>query len=94
MSASGLEGLPLFASLSPGRPTRPLSERLASLVRALRGAPRGLTTLELARVNGSMAVHSDIAELRHKGYVITCARDGKTEAGRALYRYTLVKEPA
>jgi len=84
---------PLFEGIAPARPARPLPERLAALVRALRAAPGGLSTAELARANGSMAIHSDVAELREKGFKISCAREGRTETGRHIFRYRLEGGP-
>lgn len=92
IDGAGLEDLPLFASLAK---RKALTERLTLLVRALRAAGRaGLTTRDLAAVNGSVAPHSDVAELRGKGFAIECERAGRTESGRAVYRYRLTKEPS
>lgn len=65
------------------------SRRLQAVLRALEVHPRGLTTYELTLHTGGCAIHSDIAELRANGVQISCAYQGKSAAGRRVYRYTL-----
>ena len=65
------------------------SPRLTKMHEALRhfGA-RGATTAQLADATGSVAVHSDIAEIRANGIGVLCEFEG-TVNGRKRYRYTL-----
>lgn len=66
------------------------SARLQRTLTYLRGAgARGLSTSAISRRTGSMAVHSDIAELRANGVGVTCRYDHTTPAGRRVYRYRL-----
>lgn len=66
------------------------SKRLQRVLDALlRAGDKGLTTLDLFMATGSMAVHSDVAELRANGYDVTCAMAGKNSSGRRIYCYTL-----
>ncbi len=55
----------------------------------LRAGKNGLTTFDLFVATGSMAVHSDVSEIRANGYDISCAMVGKNASGRRVYRYTL-----
>jgi len=48
------------------------------------------TTLDLQHLTGSMAVHTDIAELRANGYAIRRDYIGRTAAGRQIHKYTLL----
>lgn len=73
-----------FAKLSTSR-------RLQAVLRALEVHPRGLTTYQLTTHTGGCAIHSDIAELRANGVEISCSYEGKSAAGRRVYRYTLEK---
>lgn len=65
------------------------SQRLQAVARLLRDFPDGLTTFELASAAGSVAIHSDVAELRANGLDIDCQYEGKTAHGRRIYRYSL-----
>ena len=62
------------------------SPRLGKLLELLRFIGHA-TTREIARNTGSCAVHTDIAELRARGYRIDCAYE-RTTRGRRVYRYT------
>jgi hypothetical protein len=72
------------------------SPRLRALLTALlKAGDRGLTTREIFDRTGSMAVHSDVHELRQNGYRIGCrmVEDVRDSAGgRRRFRYRL--EPA
>ena len=71
------------------------SPRLQKALDALlRAGAKGLTTLDLFMATGSMAVHSDVAELRANGYSVSCAMVGKNASGRRVYRYTLTGKSA
>lgn len=66
------------------------SDRLQRTLDVLLGAgSHGLTTMELIVATGSVAPHSDVAELRANGLRIRCALDRTTAAGRRVYRYRL-----
>lgn len=66
------------------------SARLQALVRVLMRRPSaGATTHEIAQATGDLAVHSTVAELRHRGYRIGCRYERRTAAGRKVYRYRL-----
>lgn len=67
------------------------SPRLAAVVSMLRRrGDYGATTAEIQSETGSMAVHSDVAEIRANGLAVDCKFDSRTEAGRKVYRYTLI----
>lgn len=67
------------------------SPRLRTLLAALlKAGDRGLTTREIFERTGSMAVHSDAAELRANGYRVSCVQEGRTDAGRKVFVYRLV----
>jgi hypothetical protein len=51
----------------------------------------GATTQQIARHLGSVAVHSDVSELRANGIGVTCEFEETNEYGRKVYRYRLVK---
>ena len=73
------------------------SKRLQRTLSALRKAgDRGLTTMELYLATGSMAVHSDVAELRApcNDFPISCEMSGTNASGRRVYTYRLVKAEA
>lgn len=53
----------------------------------------GPTTRDISTATGSMAVHSDIHELRENGFDIRCRQTTTTGAGRAVHRYLLVSGP-
>lgn len=67
-----------------------LQRTLAALVRAGQG---GATTLELHQATGSMAVHTDAAELKANGCRIRQWYDGKTASGARVSRYALEHAP-
>lgn len=48
----------------------------------------GCTTAEIQSYTGSMAPHTDIAELRANGYLIERIREPNTRSGRQVHRYT------
>jgi hypothetical protein len=62
------------------------SARLQKTFAALKIGTR--TTAELQRETGSMAVHTDIAELRANGKTIKTQYVGRID-GRKIYSYTL-----
>lgn len=67
------------------------SDRLYRTWVSLRQAgARGLTTRQLSRKTGSMAVHSDVQAIRANGYEVTCEYDHTTERGSRSYRYRLL----
>lgn len=93
------------------RPARPShaarlesSPRLRLLLSALlKAGERGLTTREIFEATGSMAVHSDVFELRENGYRIECRSESHTPvalagkpplgpppSSRRRFRYTLL----
>jgi hypothetical protein len=45
------------------------------------------TTLDIQSVTGSVAVSSDVGDLRKCGYNISCEYQGLTENKRKIYRY-------
>lgn len=65
------------------------SKRLQATLRALRRSQRGCTTRQLARATGSVAPHSDVAEIRANGFNVSCTYEGTTPNGRRVYRYRL-----
>lgn len=68
------------------------SHRLAELLALLSGGDPW-TTAEIQRQTGSMAVASDIADLRKAGIAIPPARYvGKSENGSKIYEYWLDRE--
>ena len=67
------------------------SRRLCRTLAILRAHPDGLTTMELISWTGSVAPHSDAAELRANGYNVECRYHGTTPEGRRVYRYRLVQ---
>lgn len=70
------------------------SPRLQRALAALRRfGSHGCTTAQLFHETGSMAVHSDVSELRANGYTVECKHE-RTENGRRVYRYTLRGEAA
>jgi hypothetical protein len=48
----------------------------------------GATSAEIHAWTGSMAVATDISELRQNGYHIDCKYDGINHDGRKIFRYT------
>lgn len=67
------------------------SARLGRTLAHLRACADGLTTWELIERTGSVAPHSDAAELRANGYNVECKYQGMTSEGRRVYRYRLVE---
>ena len=51
------------------------------------------TTRSLSKATGSMAVGTDVSELRQSGFEIACRYAGKTAEGRKVYEYGLLAEP-
>ena len=70
------------------------SQRLQTVARLLRDFPDGLTTFGLASACGSVAIHSDVAELRANGLAVECQYEGQTAEGRRVYRYVLAQPAA
>ncbi len=67
------------------------SKRLRKVLDVLTTAGgKGATSFEIARATGSVAPATDVSELRRSGYVIECVYEGKTPAGRKIFRYTLL----
>jgi hypothetical protein len=64
------------------------------LLRLLRAVgSRGVTTHEIQSLTGSMSPATEISELRKCGFLIPPAtQEGKTAAGRKVFRYVLVGE--
>lgn len=58
------------------------------LNRLLDGKPH--SNLELRQLNNSSALHSDIADLRTDGYIITCTYGGLSENRRRIQNYQLI----
>lgn len=68
------------------------SERLQNLLKALR-TDYYKTTCMLQTETGSMAVHSDIHELRCDGVPVAPAKYfGRNSNGKKIYGYKLIKE--
>lgn len=66
------------------------SKRLQSVLALLKGrGSRGATTWEIMQECRCLAPGTTISELRKNGYTIECSRDGSTQDGRKVYRYTL-----
>ncbi len=51
----------------------------------------GITSAALAQRTGSVAVATDVSELRKNGYVIDCKYLYKTATGRKVFTYELLK---
>lgn len=65
------------------------SKRLRRLADYIRSMGRhGATSLDLQQWTGSMAIATDVSELRSNGYVIDCTYEKKTPSGRKVFRYT------
>jgi hypothetical protein len=66
------------------------SPRLQAVLEILSERGRiGATTREIQLETGSVAVHSDVAELRANGLTVCCSYDGLSERGRRVYRYAI-----
>jgi len=66
------------------------SDRLARTLHFIRGMRAfGATTKEIASWTGSVAVATDVSELRKEpnGYDIECLYDHTTATGRKVFRY-------
>lgn len=64
------------------------SERLAQTLRIIKSQKGfGATTREIASWTGSVAVATDVSELRKNDYVIDCLYDHTTAEGRKVFRY-------
>lgn len=66
------------------------SERLRrtlSFIRDWGGLVRGVTSAEIQAHTGSMAVATDVSEIRRNGYDIECKYDHMSENGRKVFRY-------
>lgn len=69
------------------------SSRLQRTLAALADG-KAHTTAEIAHLTGSMAVHTDVHELRRNGYDVACQYVGRSPTGRKVYAYRLKTEPA
>ena len=66
------------------------SQRLQRTLSALKKAGRrGVTSRELAEVRGSVAVGTDVSELRAQGHEIECFYSHQTGNGSKIYVYVL-----
>ena len=67
------------------------SERLQRIMKILRDRKEH-TSIEISDATGSVAVHSDIHELRQNGKRVAPAKyKGLTSAGRKIYSYRMVR---
>lgn len=67
------------------------SERLKRTLAALRaGGLLGRTGAELSRATGSLAISTDISELRKNGWIVDRQYEGLSAHGRRVHRYTLL----
>jgi hypothetical protein len=65
------------------------SERLSRTLHFIRSWGKyGATSAQVQGFTGSMAVATDISELRQNGYNIECEYDGINHDGRKIFRYT------
>jgi hypothetical protein len=65
------------------------SERLRQTLLAIRSWGKyGATGAQIQGHTGSMAVATDISELRQNGYNIECKYEGLSPYGRKIFRYT------
>lgn len=89
--------LDLFATATLVDLEERLSPRSRAVLALLRTrGPVGATTLELANVSGSLAVHTLIDQLRHRlpaGWRIRSERRGTTGGGRTVFAYVLEEGP-
>jgi hypothetical protein len=65
------------------------SKRLQRTLAAL-GRSSWVSTAKIQALTGSMAVGTDISELRHNGKDIICRYGGRTIAGAKIYLYRLI----
>ena len=64
------------------------SARLRRTLSFIRGwGSNGVTSAELQGFTRSMAVATDVSELRRNGHRIDCVYEGTNERGRKVYRY-------
>ena len=64
--------------------------RMQATIRALGG--RGWrTSAEIAAQTGSVAVHSDVADLRASGVPVECKYSHTTGSGRRVYKYRMIR---
>lgn len=64
------------------------SERLAQTLRIIKSQKGlGATTQEIASWTGSVAVATDVSELRQNGYEIDCLFHHTTAEGRKVFLY-------
>jgi len=69
------------------------SKRLQVLLRILRSNSRyGISTINIQHLTQSMAVATDVSELRQNGYEVRCSYVGKTPNGRRIFKYRIVEE--
>lgn len=89
--------LDLFASAALADLEERLTPRSRSVLALLRSrGPAGATTLELANVSGSLAVHSLVDQLRKRlpaGWRIRSERRGTTAGDRTVFAYILEEGP-
>ena len=87
----------LFAGMALAELEEKLSPRSRAVLALLRTrGPVGATTLELANVSGSLALHTLIDQLRKRlpdGWRIRSERRGTTGGGRTLFAYVLEEGP-
>lgn len=67
------------------------SDRLRKTLTAL-SAGHFVTAREIANKTGSMAVHTDIHELRQNGFKIVCTYKKTATSGRSLPHYQLIEQ--
>lgn len=65
-------------------------QRLRELL-AFRGQG-GVTSLEINEILHVLNPATEVSALRHNGYIVTCTYEGRSPAGRKVYRYRLVEE--
>lgn len=68
------------------------SDRLRKTLDALTGGHH-VTALEIFKKTGSMAVHTDIHELRENGFGILCEYQAPPCGGRKRPHYQLISSP-
>ena len=76
-----------MASHHGGNPAK--SRRLKDTLRILKDYGRsGVSTATIQRNTSSMAVASDVADLRKNGHLVDCRCDMVCDDGTRIYRYT------
>jgi hypothetical protein len=68
------------------------SRRLRDTLDVLRRYPDGVTSRDLIESSNTVAPHTDIAELRAAGFVISCRYLRRTTTGRKVYVYRLEED--